>query len=119
MQNGKEFTMRVNGLNFTHDSEVRVNVNGKSTTFISDTILQAKIPAIDMTIDGEYEITVYSPILKGRISNPKTLVVESSSMSLWKWFAAGGVSIAIVVSTILLLESDPDAKPIAEPPGRP
>ena len=119
MQNEYEFTMTVNGLNFTHGSEVRFNGNRKSTTFISDTILQAKISASDMLIDGEYEITVYSPILKGRISNPKIFVIESSSMSLWKWFAVGGVAIAVVVSTILLLEPDPDAKPIAEPPGRP
>ncbi len=119
MQNGDEFTMTVNGLNFTHSSEVRFNGNGKSTTFISDTILQAKIPATDMINDGEYEITVYSPILKGRTSNSKRFEVESSSISLWKWFATGGAAIAIVVSTILLLEPDPDVKPIAEPPGRP
>jgi tetratricopeptide (TPR) repeat protein len=119
MQNGNEFTMTVNGLNFTHGSEVRFNGNGKLTTFISDTILLAKIPATDMINDGEYEITVYSPILKGRTSNSKRFEVESSSMSLWKWFATGGAAIAIVVSTILLLEPDPDVKPIAEPPGRP
>ncbi|HCY75162.1 MAG TPA: hypothetical protein DHV28_04520 [Ignavibacteriales bacterium] len=119
IQNGNEFTMRVNGLNFTHGSEVRINGNGKSTSFISDSILLAKIPAIDITLDGEYEITVYSPILKGIISNPKRFEVESSSMSLWKWFATGGAAIAIVVATIFLLEPEPDAKPIAEPPGRP
>ena len=119
MQNGDKFTMTVNGLNFTHGSEVRFNGNGKSTTFINDTILLAKISAIDMIIDDEYEITVYSPILKGRISNPKRFVVESSSMSLWKWFATGGAAIAFVVATILLLEPDPNTKPIAEPPGRP
>lgn len=119
MQNGKEFTMSVNGLNFTHGSEVRVNGNGKSTTFISDTILQAKISAIDLIADGEYEITVHSPILGGKISNPQVFVVESSSMSVWKWFAAGGAAIAVVVAAIFLLEPDPDVKPIAEPPGRP
>jgi tetratricopeptide (TPR) repeat protein len=119
MQNGNEFTMTVNGLNFAHGSEVRVNGNEKLTTFISDTILLAKISATDLIIDGEHEITVYSPILEGRISNPKKFVVESSSMSLWKWFATGGAAIAFVVATILLLEPDPDAKPIAEPPGRP
>ena len=119
MQNGNEFTMTVNGLNFANGSEVRVNGNGKLTTFISDTILLAKISATDLIIDGEHEITVYSPILEGRISNPKKFVVESSSMSLWKWFATGGAAIAFVVATILLLEPDPDAKPIAEPPGRP
>ena len=119
VQNEDEFTMTVNGLNFTHGSEVRFNGYGKSTTFISDTILQAKIPATDMINDGEYEITVYNPILEGRTSDPKRFEVESSSFSLWKWFATGGAAIAIVVSTILLLEPDPDVKPIAEPPGRP
>ncbi len=87
MQNEGEFIMNVNGLNFTHGSEVRLNGYGKSTTFISDAILQAKIPASDMINDSEYEITVYSPISKGKTSNPKSFVVESSSMSLWKWFA--------------------------------
>ena len=119
MQNEDEFTMTVNGLNFTKGSEVRVNGKGKSTTFISDTLLLAKISATDLVIDGEYEITVYSPILKGRISNPKRFEVESSSMSLWKWFATGGAAIACVVATILLLEPDPDVKAIPEPPGRP
>lgn len=119
MQNGDGFTMTVNGLNFTHGSEVRVNGNAKSTTFISDKILLAKISATDIIIDGDYEITIYSPILKGRISNSKRFVVESLSMSLWKWFVVGGAAIAIVVPTILFLTPYPDAEPIAEPPGRP
>ena len=118
-QNAGEFTMTVNGLNFVYGSKVLINGKGRVTTFISDTLLQAKFSASDMLVDDEYEITVYSPILNGRISNPKKFVVKSSSISLWEWFALGTVAITLVVTAINLLKPDPDPRPIAEPPARP
>jgi hypothetical protein len=118
-QNAGEFTMTVNGSNFVYGSKVLINGKGRVTTFISDTLLQAKFSASDMLVDDEYEITVYSPILNGRISNPKKFVVKSSSISLWEWFALGTVAITLVVTAINLLKPDPDPRPIAEPPARP
>jgi hypothetical protein len=113
------FIMTVKGLNFSYGSEVRINGTGKSTTFISDMILQAKIPASDLLKEDEYEITVYSPISNGRTSNVERFVVGAPSMSLGKWFALGSATIAIVVATIFLLKPYPDDTTIADPPERP
>ncbi len=118
-KNADGFTMSVQGSNFVYGSKVLINGKGRATTFISDTILLAKFSASDMLIDDGYEITVYSPILNGRESNPKKFVVESSSVSLWEWFALGTVATTLVVIAINLLKPDPDPKPIAEPPERP
>jgi hypothetical protein len=119
MQREDGFTMIVKGSNFTSGSEVRFNGIGKSTTFISDTELQAKITANDVLKADEYEITVYSPILKGRTSNIERFMVETSSMAPWKWFALGSATIAIVVATIFLLKPYPEDTTIADPPARP
>ena len=118
-QNSDGFTMTVNGSNFVYGSKVLINGKGRATTFISDTILSAKFSASDMLIDDGYEITVYSPILNGMVSNPKKFLVEASSVSLWEWFALGTVATTLVVIAINLLKPDPDRKPIAEPPERP
>ena len=118
-QNIDGFTMTVNGSNFVYGSKVLVNGKERVTTFISDTLLQAKFSASDTLIEDGYEITVYSPILNGRISNPKKFVVKSSSISLWEWFALGTVAITLVVTAINLLKPDPEQRPIAEPPARP
>ncbi len=115
-QHENDFTMTVKGSNFTFGCEVRVDGIGKLTTFINDSVLQAKISASDMLKEAEYEITVYIPILNGRISNALKLVVTNSSMSLWKWFAFGSATIATVVATIFLLKPNPDRPTIADPP---
>jgi len=113
------FTMTVNGSNFAYGSEVRFNGKGKSTIFISDTLLQAEIPASDILKADGYEITVHSPILKGRTSNAEMFVVETSSNFLWRWIAVGSGAIAVVVAAIFLLKPPPDDETIADPPGRP
>lgn len=118
-QNENGFIMTVKGSNFTYGSKVMLNEIGKSTTFINDSELQAKIPASDILKEDEYKITVYSPILNGRTSNALRFVVKTSSMSLWKWFALGSATIAIVVATIFLLKPNPDRPAIADPPERP
>ena len=118
-QNADGFTMSVKGSNFVYGSKVMINGKEKATTFISDTLLLAQFSARDMLIDDEYEITVFSPILKGRISNSQKFLVTSSSFSLWKWITVGSVAIIIVTAVIYLLKPDPVPKPIAEPPERP
>ena len=118
-QNAEEFTMSVKGSNFTYGSQVMIRGKGKTTTFISDSILLAKIPASDMLTDDEYEITVYSPILGGRISNSEKFEVKSSSFSFWSWIGLGTAVAVLVAAAIYLLKPDPDPIPIADPPGRP
>lgn len=118
-QNENGFIMTVKGSNFTYGSKVMLNGIGKSTTFINDSELQAKIPASDILVEDEYTITVYSPLLNGRTSNALKFMVENSSMSLWKWFALGTGAIATVVATIFLLKPPPEGKTIADPPERP
>jgi len=114
------FTMSVEGSNFVNGSRVMINGKDKETTFISDTLLLAKFSASDLLLDDTYGITVYNPILNGRISNPQKFeVVKSSSFSFGEWFALGTVVATLVATAIYLLKPYPDQKPLPEPPGRP
>lgn len=114
------FTMSVEGSNFVNGSKVMINGKEKETTFISDNLLQAKFTANDLLFADIYAITVYSPLLNGRVSNPiKFEVDKSSSFSFGEWFALGTVVATLVATAIYLLKPYPDAKPLPEPPGRP
>ena len=118
-QNEEGITMTVQGSNFVYGSKIRINGREKTTTFINENLLQVKFAESDMLTDGEYEITVFSPILNGRISNPENFAVNSSSFSLWEWITTGAVAAVLVAAALYLLKPDPVPKPIAEPPGRP
>ncbi|MGD0921458.1 MAG: choice-of-anchor D domain-containing protein, partial [Terriglobia bacterium] len=58
---GPEFTLTVNGSWFTSNSVVRWNGSDRVTTFLSDTQLQATIPASDIAAQGSAQVTVYTP----------------------------------------------------------
>jgi hypothetical protein len=54
-----QFTLTVNGTNFTADSTVRVNGSNRVTTFVSATQLTATIPATDVAAAGAPSVTVF------------------------------------------------------------
>ncbi len=119
----KGFTITVNGKNFVYGSVVKLNGESKPTHLVSSTELKAEIPAGDIIEEGEFNVSVYSPILGGKNSNSEKLIVEKSSSFPWTWIAVGGGAIAAAVVAILTLGgSDDDGTKtimIADPPGRP
>ncbi len=63
------FVMTVNGTDFISSSAVRVNGQNRTTAFVNSTMLQATIPASDMSTAGTRSITVYNPGPGGGTSN--------------------------------------------------
>jgi hypothetical protein len=58
---GPSFTLTVNGSNFTSASKVLFNGTPLATTFVSDSQLQATVPASDIAHEGTANITVFDP----------------------------------------------------------
>jgi len=56
-----DFTLTVMGYGFTNNSVVRWNGSDRPTTFISDTHLTATILAEDVSVLGEFPVTVFDP----------------------------------------------------------
>ena len=123
-QGDKGIMIVVTGANFVYGSVVKLNGTAKSTTYVSPTELKAEISAKDLLKSGEYDITVYSPIVGGKTSNSEKFTVQTASSFPWTWIAIGGGAVAAVVVAILTLGgSDDDTTPpgttLANPPVRP
>ena len=71
--NGVRLT--VNGTNFTRTSVVRWRGVDRPTTYVSATALQADIPAIDLTLLGGAQVTVFNPGGNGGTSNVISFIV--------------------------------------------
>jgi len=56
-----DFSLTVTGYSFTNDSVVRWNSSDRPTTFISDSRLTAAIDFVDVSVMGEFPVTVYDP----------------------------------------------------------
>jgi hypothetical protein len=69
---GADFTMTVNGANFTSGSTVRWNGSNRATTLVSSTQLQAAITAADIANAGTASVTVFNSGTGGGTS-PQTL----------------------------------------------
>jgi hypothetical protein len=73
---GASFTLTVNGTNF--DAKSVVNFNGKpeATTFVSTTKLSAAIPASDVAVVGNMNVTVTNPAPGGGTSTASPFTVD-------------------------------------------
>ena len=69
MRGGPSFTLTVNGSNLISTSTVQWNGQSRSTTFLSNTKLQAQIPLDDITVAGTDAVTVFNPAPGGGTSN--------------------------------------------------
>lgn len=58
--NPGSFTMEVKGTGFTSNSTVYFNGNARTTTFISDSVLNAEILSTDVSVAGNYPVWVRS-----------------------------------------------------------
>ena len=116
------FTMTVDGIDFVYGSVVQFNGEDRATNFISSTQLTAKIPPSDLKKEGEYEVTVNSPIMSGKTSNAVKFKVKSSGGAPWTWIGIGAGVVAAGVVAVLVLggeEETIETETIAEPPVRP
>jgi hypothetical protein len=58
---GNDFTLTINGANFTNGSTVRVNGSDRFTEFVSPSQLRARVLAIDIIETGSLSISVRTP----------------------------------------------------------
>ncbi|MCP4539697.1 MAG: cell shape-determining protein, partial [Chloroflexi bacterium] len=71
-----EFTLLLDGTNFVEGATVQWNGSDRDTTFISDSQLQALIPASDLAAPGPAGVTVVNPTPGGGSSNALTFSIE-------------------------------------------
>jgi hypothetical protein len=75
------FTVAVTGTRFEASSVVNWNGSPRTTTFISNTSLQAAISAQDITAIGTAKVTVVNPIADGGSSTPSAFFVGQGGSS--------------------------------------
>ncbi|MCW5968285.1 MAG: hypothetical protein KIT57_07205 [Blastocatellales bacterium] len=73
------FTLTVIGTNFAPDAFVRWQGSPRMTTFISDTELEAQIPASDIAVGGNFVVSVVNPPPGGGNSNNMIFRVEGTA----------------------------------------
>lgn len=116
-------TLTVNGSDYVYGSVVRFNGVDKATTYVNSSQLTAVIPASDLRKAGQYDVTVYSPIESGRVSNALKFTVNESSDALTWILIGGGAAVAAVVAIVALGGGDDDETvdpgSFPTPPGRP
>ena len=113
--------LKVTGSNFVYGSVVKFNGVSKSTTYVSSTELTADVSSSDLSNTGEYDVTVYSPILSGKTSGAEKFTVQNASSFPWTWIAVGGGAVVAAVVAILVLggSDDDESATLANPPVRP
>ena len=117
------FTITVNGSDFVYGLVVRFNDRDEVTNYVSQTQLTVEIPATDLINEGEYKITVFSPILDGKLSNAEKFTIKSASKTLMYALIGGGI--ALVVAAILVIgggdgdDGGGNGGTFPNPPGRP
>src|SRR6185369_16763304 len=75
LPNSGAFTLTVNGTGFVNGDVVRWNGSDRSTTFVSNTQLQAAITAADVASTGSFNVTVFDSS-QGLTSNTVAFIVN-------------------------------------------
>jgi len=119
----ESLTLTVNGSDFVYGSVIRFDGVEKATTYVGPNQLSAVIPPFDLMTAGEYDITVFSPIHSGKVSNAVKFKVNEPSGAL-TWILIGGGAAVVAVVAIVALGGGDDAAPVdpgtfPTPPGRP
>jgi subtilisin family serine protease len=96
---GPDLTLTVVGAGFVAASIVRANGADRATEFVSGTQLRALIPAADLAVPGNIEITVFTPPPGGGTSAPLILpVVVPPVLSVSETIVAPGASITVTLT---------------------
>jgi IPT/TIG domain len=99
---GPGFVLTVNGSNFVPGSVVRVNGQGRQTSFVNAGQLTVGITAQDIAVPGALSITVFNPAPGGGVSAALSLVINVvppmiTSISPSQ-VGAGGAAFTLVVN---------------------
>ncbi len=78
---GPALTLTVKGANFTPDSQVRWNGQGRPTTFVSATTLQIQVSVADVAQPGDAVVTVANPAPGGGTSNAAAFDVAAPGLN--------------------------------------
>ena len=78
---GASFTLTVNGTNFEAKSVVNFNGKPEATTFVSATKLSAAIPASDVAVVGNMNVTVTNPTPGGGTSTASPFTIDGYTIS--------------------------------------
>jgi hypothetical protein len=78
---GAAFTLTVNGANFEAKSVVNFNGKPQATTFVSATQLSAAIPASEVAIAGNMNVTVTNPAPGGGTSATSPFTVDGYTIA--------------------------------------
>ena len=78
---GAAFTLTVNGTNFETKSVVNFNGKPQATTFVSATQLLAAIPASEVAVVGNMNVTVTNPAPGGGTSAPSRFTVDGYTIN--------------------------------------
>jgi IPT/TIG domain len=88
---GSGFTLNVTGTKFDPAAVVHFNGTPLTTSFVSNTQLQAAITAANISTAGTAKITVANPLSNGGVSAPSTFFIGSSS-----GISSGGMGFAAI-----------------------
>ncbi len=78
--NYEKITLKIGGKNFVYGSSVRMNNIDKKTIYIGADELEAELTPADLSRDGEFHISVFSPILDGKNSNSVKFNISSKGL---------------------------------------
>ena len=77
LEGGEAFTLRVVGSQFIESSQVRWNGEDRTTHFISSEELRSEISSLDISNDGQAQVTVFNPAPGGGVSDAQSFTIES------------------------------------------
>lgn len=77
------FTLSVTGSDFVSSSTINWNGTSLSTTFVSETRLDAVVPASVLTAEDNVAVTVFSPLPGGGTSAPQSFFVLAATKGLF------------------------------------
>ena len=95
---GAAFTLSVTGTNFTTASVVYWNGVALPTTFVSDTVLQAAVPAADIASGGSVSITVSNPGATGIVFTALELTDQAPMQATIAGVRNGGQTFDLTIT---------------------
>ena len=106
-------TLNVSGTNFNASSSILVNGTALPTTFVSSILLQATVPATDLTQDGTLNVLVKNPAPGGGITLATQFTVADYALAAQT--PTQSVTAGLTATFTLLVESLPSSIPYPNP----